>query len=367
MPHTDLPDHTIDARSLGYVPSDGALVRDTPFLTDVLRQTRRSSLWWAWGAPVFALLALGALVDDLWFPALLALVGLLLRWGWVLWRLPYHPKLAAVADVPIRSVPLAGDDIVLTRWVTAVRVDAPAGAGWAYGLFPRAHRELLLRHRRVHLVARPGSRRVLLLIPGSLAVLGARLRDAPPARVRGAHPSAPPRDHLVSAVPASDEVFSLWVRAAARNTLVLAGLAVALGAAMGTSSLLPLLDSRPGGDPIWNVLGLLAAVASVLWSLQVARTTVRLRRRYRRARAWVSLPARVDAFDVDGPGRYTITATVWHPDGRAEQICASGTPVDLVAAVVDTGRLWILDSTVAGSMWAVGVPGHPVVALVGHG
>ncbi|EHR61280.1 hypothetical protein [Saccharomonospora cyanea] len=364
MTHTDLPDPTLDARSLGYAPSDGTLVRDAPFLSDVLRETRSTYLWWAWGAPLFALLVLGALLfGGPWIPSLLALVGVLLRWGWVLWRLPFHPTLTEVAEVPIRSAHLAADDIVLTRWLTAVRVDTPAGEGWVHGAPTLPQGTVVAASARA---PRRSTRLAARVAPGSR--LARRAGGATARRSSTGRPPQPtPPDHLVSAVPALDEGLSLWARFTVRATLLLAGLAVVLGAAMGTLSLLPLFDARPDVDPVWSVIGLPVAVVCVLWSLRVAWSTASLDRRFRRARGWWSLPARVDELGVDGPERYTFTATVWHPAGQAEQVTASGSPADFVAAVAETGVLWVLDSTLDAPVWTVGVPGHPVLTVVGRG
>ncbi len=364
MTDTSLPYPTIDAQSLGFVPSDGVLVRDTPFLADVLRAAHRGSVRAAMLAPLLVLSAVSLILTtegSLAVP-ILVMVGALAYSVWTAQRLSAGmPASSEILDSPLRTVFLSPEDIVLTRWRVALRVGASGDRQWLHGWYPRAHREMLLRRRQVLVVRARSTPRVLVLVPGSLAVFGGRLRHSAP---EGIHPAAATPNHTVAAVPSRDTVLSMWLAA---STVLLMGATVLLSATaafLASTSLPVLLNGRPEedmaltyGSAVLAGIMLAGAVVGVL-SLRRARTAIAS------ATGWRTLNARIDHMSQVSTGRYRFTATVQHSDGRMESVSARAAFVDIVASIAETGRMWVLDTGADSPTWTVGVPGHPVLDTV---
>lgn len=366
MTESPVPPTTLDARSLGFIPADGVLVRDTPFLPDVLRGVHRAVVRSAVLAPLLVLCAASLFVTtegSLAVPVLVAFgAGMYLLW--TLARVS-SGRLASdrVLGTRLRSVSLMPQDIVLTRWRVALRVGGPTDRHWVCGWFPRAYREMLLRHRRVLVVQPASARRVVVIVPGSLAVFTARSRRTAP---KGTHPRAATPSHTVSAIPRHDVVLSAWL---AMNTWILTVAAVALPASaifLAALSVPVLLDGGPGddvaltyGSAVLAVL-LLAATVTAVMSLRRLRTAVAS------ASGWRCLRARLHETEPSpaGAGRYRFTATVQDADGRVEQVSARAAFADIVASIAGTGRMWVLDTGADSGNWTAGIPGHPVLDTV---
>lgn len=284
-------------------------------------------------------------------PATLVLVGILAAIAavslWVLFlRVLPGRRLMNLPTVLVTPGP--GQLLVSSSTVSV----ALPGAQWVVVRLPRSKRIQLAGVRRLFLVGPDARGRVLVALPGGITARFGRLRTA---AVSG---SVEPGSQPHQPVPAAQDpvlvafVREVWWRTA--GTAIVLILVAALFLAGNAY-----LDA-----PVTGGLATVIAVFYVLFGLLVLSRAATLASAVR-SQAWHELPATLDtAIEAVGFGALGgAEGRAMLSDGEAV-VRFRRQPIDLLVNVRATGRLWVLGEPRRGKKVVVGLPGHPIFAMV---